>query len=530
MKGNKLIMISLILVTIISIASPIITCKGESEEFKLLSAYWGDTSQVEVTGGDYATLTIILRYEGKWSFNNLVAKLSLPEPFKTSDKSNMATIYYKSTVTPGSIIQLAYQIYISPQALKGTYLSNLNLEYFISNYGLISQTIQIPLEITGRPNIQLSLYNETLIEGRQTALLTIKNLGDADAYNLQISRAYSSSITINNVGDTYIEHIKPGENATSTIEIYVPSGLKGKTVQINFDIRYIGPRNSIYTETKSIQALINPQDPQPKVDVKLSTGELYIGKINKLNITISNNGYSAIRNVKMSISTDATIKVFGSSTMYIDDLEPWQNSSIPIDVYVPLTTAATGTITISTTYYDTARDVSVSDTWQITMLLRGFIELTLTDVAIIPASPRPNTPFSITITITNVGTSTAYAIYATPILENLPIQPFGSRSVYIGNIDVNTPTTFTINLQLLNTTLTQVKLPVVLRYMDNLRNISEKTFEITINISPTTSTTTTTTQSRGTFISILTSPLTIISIIAIIVIVSGVLIMRRRRK
>jgi len=528
MRKNKLVIMSLILIIMVSLTT--ITCMGENSEFKLLSAYWGDTSQIEITGGDYVTLTIILRYEGRWSFNNLVAKLSLPEPFKTSDKSNTATIYYKSTVTPGSIIQLTYQVYVSPQALKGTYLSNLNLEYFVSNYGLITQTIQIPLEITGRPNLQLSLRNEPLIEGKQTVSLIIKNVGDADAYHIQISRAYSSSITINNVENTYVEYIKPGENATSTIEIYVPSGLKGKTVQINFDLRYIGPKNSIYTKTESVQVLVNPQDPQPNVDVRLSSGELYIGKVNKLNVTISNNGYSTIRNVRMSISTDATLKVFGSSTIYIGDVNPQQSVNTPMEIYVPLTTAATGTITISTTYYDTARGLSISDTRQTTMLLRGFIELTLTDVAIIPASPKPNAPFSITITITNVGTSTAYATYAIPILENLPIQPLGSRSVYIGNIDVNMPTIFTINLQLLNTTLTQMRLPVILRYMDNLRNISDKTFEIVINVSPTTAATTTTTQSRSTLTSILTSPITIISTIAVIIIISGVLIMRRRKK
>ncbi|MEM0265032.1 MAG: hypothetical protein QXP13_03485, partial [Candidatus Methanomethylicia archaeon] len=223
------------------------------------------------------------------------------------------------------------------------------------------------------------------------------------------------------------------------------------------------------------------------------------------------------------------LKVFGTSTTYVERIKPGQIMEIPMEIYVPLTTSATGSLTIVVSYYDTEKQISRSETNQFTILLKGFIEITLTDVTIIPSSPRPGSPFSITITITNTGTSTAYATHAIPILENLPIQPFGSRSVYIGNVDVNMPTTFTLNLQLLNTTQSQVKLPVMLRYMDNLRYISNVIFNITINISPAI-TTTTTTQSRGTITTIITNPITIISTIIIVAVVIGMIIMRRRKK
>ncbi|MEM1549107.1 MAG: hypothetical protein QXO74_01935 [Candidatus Methanomethylicia archaeon] len=521
---------ALILVVFLAVFSTSINLGlGSSGDFKLLSAYWGSTSPIEVTGGDYTSIVVLLRYEGKWSFNNLMAKLNLPNTIKASNPDNKAVIYYKSTINPGTIIQLEYQVYITPQASKGVYLLTLELEYFVPNYGLTIDVIHIPMEITGRPNIQMRIANETVFEGKQKITLNIENIGDAEAYNLQITKVYSSSITINTINNTYIECIKPNETFTSMLDVYIPSTMKGKTIQVNVDVIFHGPRNSIYTKTYTIQTLVNPQEIPPQINVQLSTGELYIGKINSINARIINTIDADLRDVKITMSTDAILKVFGTSTTYVERIKPGQIMEIPMEIYVPLTTSATGSLTIVVSYYDTEKQISRSETNQFTILLKGFIEITLTDVTIIPSSPRPGSPFSITITITNTGTSTAYATHAIPILENLPIQPFGSRSVYIGNVDVNMPTTFTLNLQLLNTTQSQVKLPVMLRYMDNLRYISNVIFNITINISPAI-TTTTTTQSRGTITTIITNPITIISTIIIVAVIIGMIIMRRRKK
>lgn len=503
---------------------------GSGGDFKLISAYWGSTSPMEVTSGDYTSIVILLRYEGKWSFNNLVARLNLPNTIKTSDPNNKAVTYYKSTISPGTIIQLEYQVYITPQASKGVYLLTLELEYFVPNYGLTIDVIQIPMEITGRPNIQMRIVNETVFEGKQKIILKIENTGNAEAYNLQITKVYSSSITINTIDNTCIECIKPNETFTSVLDVYIPSTMKGKTIQMNVDVTFHGPRNSIYMKTYTIQTLVNPQEMPPQINVQLSTGELYIGKINSINAKIINTINTDLRDVKITISTDALLKVFGASITYVEKIKPGQIIEIPMEIYVPLTTSATGSLTISVSYYDSEKQISRSETNQFTILLKGFIEITLTDVTIIPASPRPGSPFSITITITNIGTSTAYATHAIPILENLPIQPFGSKSVYIGNVDVNMPTTFTLNLQLLNTTRSQVTLPIMLRYMDNLRYISNIVFNVTINISPTTTTTTTTTQNRSIITTIITNPVNIMLTVIIVAVVIGIIIMRRKKR
>ncbi len=160
------------------------------------------------------------------------------------------------------------------------------------------------------------------------------------------------------------------------------------------------------------------------------------------------------------------------------------------------------------------------------MLLRGLIQISLTDMAVIPSNPRPGSAFSITLTVTNIGTSTAYAAYAIPAIQGLPIRVFGPRSVYIGNIEPNLPTTFTVNLQLENTTDKTLELPIHLSYLDNLRTPYNLTLTVPIEagsqppiqVQP---------AQRG--LGILEHPLLILGAAGAIAALIGALALRRRR-
>jgi len=218
--------------------------------------------------------------------------------------------------------------------------------------------------------------------------------------------------------------------------------------------------------------------------------------------------------------------------LYASRLEAGSNASVYTEIYVaPTTTAPTATLTVTATYLDEDLQIVRSDDYRLIVLLRGSIEISLTDIAVIPSTPVSGSPFSITVTVTNIGTSTASAAYAIPTLGNIPVRPFGSRSVYIGNIEVNLPTAFTLNLQLDNTTESSTTIPVVLSYMDNLRTAHNITFSVPITITPKTSSTSTT-QQRG--YSILGIPLftfvALLAVFAAIIVISVFLMRRRMRK
>jgi len=89
------------------------------------------------------------------------------------------------------------------------------------------------------------------------------------------------------------------------------------------------------------------------------------------------------------------------------------------------------------------------------------------------------------MTITNIGTSTAYALYAIPLIKGLPLKIYGTKSTYVGNVEVNVPITFTITLMLsreVKEDIRSLEIPIMLIYMDNLRTIHNVTLTVPVTI------------------------------------------------
>jgi len=254
---------------------------------------------------------------------------------------------------------------------------------------------------------------------------------------------------------------------------------------------------------------------------------LTIGRRSRIRIRLENTGGHSLSEIKMSLSPEGALKIFGLTSFYIEKLPPGESRLIETEVYVPLVASQTASLKVAVTYLDDDLWISRSETHHLSVLLRGFIDISLTDTAVIPSAPTPGSPFSITITITNIGTSTAYAAYAIPDLRGLPLRSFGPRSVYVGNIETNLPTTITINLQLENTTQRRIVLPVIIRYLDNLRTPHNVTFNIPINVAPLRKSEIHTSKPRKTGMSI-QDPI-LLGIIAIIIAVVAVIAIALKR-
>jgi len=485
MRFRKPVYLLMVLFFIFSVSPAIPIRCGGSEHFRLLKVYWGTDQPVEVSPGDVATLTVLLRYEEKWSFRNLKAVLSLPEGFKAVGGDNESVTYYSGAVSTGSLVKLGFPIFISPNVETGSYQATLTLEYYVSKYVTPKEELEVTFEVTGKPGIEVNAVNNGLCEGKQEVLLVLSNRGDAVAHNLEIKKVYSSTASVELRNATYMGDLKPGDNVTVSLSLFVPAGLSGKIVSLTIEGSYLGPTNVAYSFSKSLKLPVKPSSLMPLLRLTLDPREVTIGKKSKLYVDLMNVGSHNLSDIQLTLTPDNILKIFGPTLLYIDRLDPAEDARVETEVYVPATTVApTASLSIKVTYFDEDQWTSRSETYKISILLRGFIVLSLTDVAVIPSTPSPGAPFSITITVTNIGTSTAYATYAMPVIEGLPLSTFGPRSVYIGNIEVNLPTTFTVNLQLGNTTETKMMLPVTLSYMDNLRAAHNVTFNIPIDIAP----------------------------------------------
>lgn len=725
----------------------------QSSYFDLLRVYWGEGLPLEVSPGDTAILSVVLRYEHQYAVRNLVAELSLPHGFTPVGGGSKAQAYYSGAVSTGSIVRLTFPITISREASIGAYPASLELDYYIDALSRWRrEALELYIEVSGKPRIEVKPQESPLREGSQLVTLTLTNEGDGAAENVKVVEAYSNVISAGLLRDVSLGRMEPGAAKPMNLSVYVPPELRSSLVPLLLVVTCVGPRSTPYNFTRNVMLSLRPTASTPPLRLKVEPMELQAGESTLVNLTMINTGKSRLSEIRVDLSPDATLRLFGETHFYAEGLEPGEarlvrtevyvpstvtsttaaltavlryydeglrvsrseeerlnlrlrsqiqtpsilyavkpeeltagretnlhitmfnakahnlrdvrlelsseapvkilgtsilqlgslepggNSSIMVRVYTPLTapstatliltstfyheglravqseaqrvnllvrgvvsipplsisvepeeltigksgdlhlrvrasgdrglndiridlspdatlkvfgesrfkidrlgpgeekalrariyvpataTAATTTLTVTATYLKEGSEVVESESWRLNMLLRGLIEISLTDMAVIPSNPRPGSAFSITLTVTNTGTSTAYAAYAVPSIHGLPVRAFGPRSVYIGNIDANLPTTFTVNLQMENTTEKAFDLPIHLNYLDNLRTPFNVTLIIPIQVG---AQVTPQTVQRGP--GILEHPLLTIGAIGLIAALLGLLLLRRRR-
>lgn len=527
MKSVGFFFILMMLIASVTIVPPI---RSETPTyFKVVIVYWGVDHPIEVSPGDVATLAVIVQmstYESAPTVQGVKAELSLPEGFKAVG-GDKALTYYSGTISLGSVIRLEFPIYIGRDAVKGRYSTGINLTYYIGQNLPREEVLDIAFEVTGKPDIDIEAQDISVREGSQQTYVTIFNEGDAVADNLEVASINSNSASVELEKERSLGELEPGNKVIVPLRLFVPTGMSGKIMSLNIDVGCLGPRNVAYSFSETLQLPVKPSNPAPPLALSLDPNEVTIGKSNKVHIDLFNTGDRRLSEIRLTLSPDNILKIFGSTNLYLDTLGPKDHLRIETEVYVPSTAITpTASLAVTVTYLDDDLWMTYTESSLLSVLLRGLIEITMTDVAVIPSAPHPGGPFSITITITNLGTTTAYAGYAIPVLEDLPLKTFGPKSVYIGNIELNLPTTFTINLQLENTTESKIALPVTLRYMDNLRSTYNITFSIPINVGSQTSPPS---QTPGTGGYLATGNL-VIGAIAIVAVVAAVIIIVRRRR
>ena len=417
--------------------------------------------------------------------------------------------------TPG-IHQIHVSVlYNDADGYSHTYSSRLSIEV---------EPVRVGMEVEVRPRELASLTEAVLNVG-------VANTGDVALRDVEVRLQLPEQLVTRNSTTLYIDELLPGSVRVFRLPVLSSYTASTQHLKVGMHVTYMDPLGNSYSDTGTLYITIKPQPPSPGLKVSSEEGELVIGREGRVCINVENPGNHTLKGVVIELYPSQNVRVFGESKSYIGELGPAGSSKICVDVYVPPSVGAASTsLTVKAEYLDVEAGSVVSSSTPIYLLLRGFIEISLTDFAVIPEVPRPGQPFSITVTVTNVGTSTAYAARTVPVLEGLPLKVFGPRSIFIGSVEANAPTTFTLNLMLENTSLRALKVPVSVIYMDNLRAIHNTTLYIPVKVGVMEGAASTV-RGRprgGAALSPYTTPLVIAGIAAVIV-VAGVLVYRGRK-
>ncbi|MDG6929013.1 MAG: hypothetical protein JRN39_05420 [Nitrososphaerota archaeon] len=312
--------------------------------------------------------------------------------------------------------------------------------------------------------------------------LTFNNTGADTLQGVVLAVSPSPYVSlVNSDGVFYMGDVDSGQNASAALTLYVSSSAPSPTY-LTVQVTYNGVSQQ---RTLNFFVYQTAWSGSSAVAVRVLPSTLTIGEVNNLTVQIQNQAPYPINTVSVSFSFPAspTLTWLGPQTVAVPVLGAGQNETVLTQVYEPPGGPSSASLQVSASYYDPL-GVARQDTGYIGFLCRGLVHFSTSNVATAPASPAVGQIFSISITLTDTGTSPAYSVTAV----SAPTDQFGlfsSSSVFIGDMQAGTPTPVTIAYYVKNGTAAgQYAVPVQLTYMNNLRQNTSVTIYLPVSVSP----------------------------------------------
>lgn len=459
-----------------------IQASASNSTFFITDTIWGSIANpVEAKPGDMnVPLTVMLQYLGTQVATTVHAWLEFPKGFTDVNGISNASAY-TGNIAPNAYFSLVFNVNINTNTRIGNYTMILDI-YWGTTQSILQYAyheadfVQVALE--GDVDLVFSVQPVFLNAGQvNTILLNLSNHGSGSAYQVIPSISTSQGVALLNQLPK-LSRLNAQATVTMNIDAFIPATLSSYSMPLTVTYKdaYLNSR-SLTTSVGFVVQTINSI-----ISVNVTPTTLVAGKVNNLTITVANNGAAPLTGLSITFGFPSSQVTWLQPTMVQEQtLDPGHNLTFTATVYDPPLTITSTSLQITMKYYDSI-GVLTQDIRNIGMLSQGFIELKTTDYSTIPQQPSPGQIFSLTATVTNVGTITASAMTA---VASLPqgFTTFGFQSLFIGDVPVNTPTTFTLSLLVSNGTKEGTyQIPVSLTYLDNLRKPSLVTFSFPVTI------------------------------------------------
>lgn len=201
---------------------------------------------------------------------------------------------------------------------------------------------------------------------------------------------------------------------------------------------------------------------------------------------------------------------------------------IPLKIFVSPTASGTlTTFTMSTSYTD-ANLRSKQQVNYLGMIVRGVVDLVVLDTSTFPSQITLGKPFSITVSLINLGTTTAQSVMVSPS-ENQGLQPAGYDKIFLGDLAVNVPSSFTLTYSAINITTGKYVLNLEYTYRDNLGQKLKGTLNVPVNIVVSTTNATSNSSPTGITSLIAFNPTYIVIALIVVAIVVSFIYFKKRR-
>jgi uncharacterized repeat protein (TIGR01451 family) len=468
-------------------ASPAVL--ADTPSFILVSSTWGTASApIQAGPGDQnVPLMVSLQYLGTETVVSAVAILSLPEGI-TNTAGSAVAMTRTTNVLPYSVFPLLFNLNLASTTALGNRSFALSVEYFTASGGqsnALKSSLTFSKALSGRATLAFASPSPMLIPGQTNNVsVALTNVGTGAAFQISFKAAATAPASVSILNSFYVVPSLSAQSTTSqTMSVFVPASAQGSAVSLDFTASYKDPYGNPQSTIQTVgYYVLTPGSRASPISVSINPSTLAMGIENNVTLFLANTGSYKIENVSLVFDFPAgQLSWLSSSMAQVKELLPGQNSSVAARIYVPPGATASSTLRVSAKYYDTS-GFATNEIRNIGILSRGIIDVRTIDFATAPLQPAPGQIFSLTVTLSNVGTGTAYAVIATPTLPT-GFTAFGPSSVFIGDLQGSLPSTFSASILVSNDTgVGTYKIPVQLSYFDNLRSSKSLTINLTVQV------------------------------------------------
>ncbi|MCI4438455.1 hypothetical protein JHC27_01145 [archaeon] len=498
----------------------------KSDLFSITSVYWGNLqTPVLVSPGDTGVLlNVAIRYEGSAIIRGVKGKLYLPSPFTGYYGENPVSSIYLGVVNPGDIIVLSFRLSIPQNISLGSYRASLEIEYYDTKNQVVSLVSSFPIQfsILGKPKLTVSLLNNSIEYSKVNDIyFNITNNGLGNVYSLFLYITGSSLQLIS--GSSYdLGTLKSNESKTVKVSVYATS--QQSQGYINLQLSGVDGAGNQFVTTQSFGVVVTSQFSS---SFKLVNNvSLKVGYINDVLLVFRNNDYLK-KDVSFSFVFPSQIVVYSFPNVFFNEVLPLSELKLPISIYVPdnfPSGVITATVTVS---YRNEAGSNYVESISIPFMLTNPINLTLYGISQSPILVYPNSSVTISGNVLNRGNVAAK--YVNVSLGALP-QGFysfpASSSYYIGDLPSDSISSFSITLYIENVSPGTYRIPIIVQYLDDLKQTRQQTTDYLLVISKGethTSSQGTQTLSSNNFVLV-----TLLALFALVVIV-GLFLVRRKK-
>ncbi len=383
---------------------------------------------------------------------------------------------FRTTVTPSSPGPITLQ-------LQMFYEDELGRQHSVSQtLGVkvlpkpTSSAIEIRLV---RPN------NAELGPGSHRVVFEIINKLDHPLQDVVVGvRTGAASPIVVNTGASpiVIGGMGPGESREIGLDVLVLPVQSEARASIILSVSYWDPENGPGNRMLETYFRVSPI-PTPQLQASLEPTTIEAGRPTPVLIKIQNTGTSDWESVEATLTPLGPSSIIVGTSHYSLGMMPAGKASvINTTLYVPPTLGDNVALTLTLKLYQGGMPFTITST--LGFLVKKTPVLEVTEMSVIPEDVVEGQPFSLSITLSNLGKGAAEKVF---LETGLPqgIEALSSTRVFVGRIGPGTSSTLTLSLVPQAGSAGDRTLSLRITYEDNLGNSYQETLEVPVRIQST---------------------------------------------